>query len=82
MGEEAKGEGYRAWSEEERTQGLKALGRVYAGWGLSQAFYRLKLYETYLGYESLEKFMIGFWEDWALSKGKPKHELVTVCCSY
>ncbi|KAI1327803.1 Alpha/Beta hydrolase protein [Xylariaceae sp. FL0255] len=59
---------YRTWTPEERETGLKALGRVYAGWGLSQAFYREKLYETYLGYKDLEDFITKFWERWALSK--------------
>ncbi|KAI8633252.1 homoserine acetyltransferase family protein [Xylariaceae sp. FL1651] len=58
----------RTWTTGEREVGLKALGRVYAGWGLSQAFYREKLYETYLGYKDLEDFMTKFWEGWALSK--------------
>ncbi|RMZ03353.1 hypothetical protein D0860_06845 [Hortaea werneckii] len=35
-GDTEKGQ-YRGWSEEEREVGLKALGRVYAGWGFSQA---------------------------------------------
>ncbi|EFY91043.1 homoserine acetyltransferase family protein [Metarhizium acridum CQMa 102] len=48
--------------------GLKAFGRVYAGWGFSQAFYRQRVYETALRYRSLEDFMQGFWEKWALSK--------------
>ncbi|KAK7740434.1 hypothetical protein SLS62_011115 [Diatrype stigma] len=60
---------YRAWTAEEREVGLKALGRVYAGWGLSQAFYREKLYETALGFAGLEDFLKRFWEGWALSKG-------------
>lgn len=59
---------YRAWTQEERITGLKAFGRVYAGWGFSQAFYREKMYETEMGYKNLEDFMINFWEDWALSK--------------
>ncbi|EMC92028.1 hypothetical protein BAUCODRAFT_159807 [Baudoinia panamericana UAMH 10762] len=62
--------GYRGWSDEERTVGLKALGRVYAGWGFSQAFYREKLYESVLGFKDLEDFMVNFWEAWALSKSK------------
>ncbi|UNI18333.1 Homoserine O-acetyltransferase [Purpureocillium takamizusanense] len=70
-GESTPAERYRVWSEEERTAGLKALGRVYAGWGFSQAFYRERVYETALGYSSLEKFMTDFWEAWALSKGLP-----------
>lgn len=28
-----KGEEYRTWSAEEKDVGLKAFGRVYAGWG-------------------------------------------------
>jgi homoserine O-acetyltransferase len=42
-------------------QGLKAFGRVYAGWALSQAFYREHLYLT-LGYTSLEDFLVRDWE--------------------
>jgi homoserine acetyltransferase len=67
-GEAVKGQ-YRTWSEEEKTVGLKALGRVYAGWGFSQAFYRERLYESKLGFKDLEDFMVNFWEAWALSKG-------------
>ncbi|MEN1968002.1 alpha/beta fold hydrolase [Lentibacillus sp. N15] len=40
---------------------MRAVGRVYAGWGLSQAFYREELYRE-LGYGSLEDFVVGFWE--------------------
>lgn len=69
-GESTKAADYRAWTTDERTAGLKAFGRVYAGWGMSQAFYREKLYETALGYKSLEDFMINFWESWGLSKGQ------------
>lgn len=42
-------------------RGLKAFGRVYAGWALSQAFYREKLHLG-LGYESLEDFLVRDWE--------------------
>ncbi|QJC50822.1 alpha/beta fold hydrolase [Paenibacillus albicereus] len=40
---------------------MRAVGRVYAGWGLSEAFYRDRLY-TGLGFGSLEAFMAGVWE--------------------
>lgn len=68
---------YRRWKDEERMTGLKALGRVYAGWGFSQAFYRAKLYETAptLQYKGLEDFMVEFWEKWACSKD-PENMLV------
>lgn len=65
----AKAGDYRAWTEEEATAGLKAFGRGYAGWGFSQAFYREKLYESVLGFKSLEDFMVNFWEAWSCSKG-------------
>lgn len=68
-GKGPRGEAVRTWSDEEREVGLKALGRVYAGWGFSQAFYREKLYETVLGFKDLEDFMVNFWEKWALGKG-------------
>ncbi len=42
-------------------QGLRAVGRVYAGWGLSQAFYKLRGYES-LDFSSVDDFLVGFWE--------------------
>ena len=42
-------------------RGLRAMGRVYAGWALSQAFYRERLYEG-AGYTSLEDFLVRSWE--------------------
>lgn len=38
-------------------RGLRAMGRVYAGWAMSQAFYRERLYER-VGYGSLEGFLV------------------------
>nr|POF23989.1 homoserine o-acetyltransferase [Quercus suber] len=69
VGTLASGAGAPEWSAAEREVGLKALGRVYAGWGFSQAFYRARLYESALGFGGLEEFMVGFWEKWALEKG-------------
>lgn len=40
---------------------IRAMARVYAGWGLSQAFYRERLYLE-LGYASLEDFIERDWE--------------------
>ncbi|KAF9129160.1 hypothetical protein BGW39_004428 [Mortierella sp. 14UC] len=57
---------------EERGQqplvGLRTLGRVYAGWGFSQAFYREKGFEKYYGIQGLERVMVEFWEKWSTSK--------------
>ncbi|SRR5579883_1286959 len=55
------------WYDEPPTTGLRAVGRVYAGWGLSQAFYREKVY-LQIGYTSLEDFLVAFWEGFFLKK--------------
>jgi homoserine O-acetyltransferase len=52
-------QGDRFVSRPER--GLRAFGRVYAGWALSQAFYRQHVYRD-LGYSSLEDYLIRDWE--------------------
>ncbi|MFP3489093.1 hypothetical protein R0K20_15950, partial [Staphylococcus sp. SIMBA_130] len=41
---------------------MRTVGRVYAGWGLSQAYYREELYRD-MGFDSLEHFVAGVWED-------------------
>lgn len=61
-GGKGEGKGER-WTEEQREVGLKALGRVYAGWGFSQAFYRERLFESSLGFKDLEG---EFWALWVL----------------
>jgi homoserine O-acetyltransferase/O-succinyltransferase len=55
------------WYDKPTTKGLRAMARVYAGWGYSQAFYWEELY-TQLGYSSLEDFLVGFWEGFFLKK--------------
>ena len=37
------------------------MGRVSAGWGLSQAFYREEIWRK-IGFSSLEDFLIDSWE--------------------
>lgn len=41
---------------------MRAVGRVYAGWGLSPAFYREELYRG-MGFNSLADFVAGVWDD-------------------
>ncbi|MEU4672959.1 alpha/beta fold hydrolase [Amycolatopsis sp. NPDC023774] len=49
--------------DEQPDIGLRALARVYAGWGFCQQFYRETIYEREpLGYASLEDFLVAFWE--------------------
>jgi homoserine O-acetyltransferase len=55
------------WYVEPPTTGSRAVGRVYAGWGLSQAFYREKVHLE-IGYSSLEDFLVAFWEGFFLKK--------------
>jgi homoserine O-acetyltransferase len=56
------------WYDKPPTKGLRAMARVYAGWGFSQAFYREELDLKALGYSSLEDFLIAFWEGFFLPK--------------
>lgn len=42
-------------------RGLRAFGRVYAGWALSQAFYRNHVYLD-IGFSCLEDFLVRDWE--------------------
>ena len=42
---------------------LRAFGHIYAGWGLSQDFYRARLFETALGAPDLESFLHTDWEE-------------------
>ena len=41
--------------------GLRAMGRIYAGWALSQTFYRREMWRG-LGFASLEDFPVRSWE--------------------
>ena len=46
--------------------GLRAFGRVYAGWALSQTFYRERLYE-HMGLETIED-SVGFVQDYFMRR--------------
>ena len=56
------------WYDEQPDKGLRAMARVYAGWGFSQDFYRAELDLKELGYSSLEDFLVAFWEGFFLPK--------------
>ncbi len=47
--------------QEQPVRGVRALARVYAGWGFSQQFHTQELYRQ-LGFESLPELLTGFWE--------------------
>jgi homoserine O-acetyltransferase len=42
-------------------RGLRAVGRVYAGWALSQTFYRDELWRG-MGFSSVEDYLVSSWE--------------------
>ncbi|AVR00284.1 hypothetical protein OBCHQ24_15135 [Oceanobacillus iheyensis] len=44
------------------SESMRAVGRVYAGWGLSQTFYKEELFRE-MGFDSLEDFAVGVWEN-------------------
>ena len=60
------------------TKGLRAAGRVYAGWGFSQAFYWDQVYKRMghsrrlgldLAFSSLEDFVVWFWGATSSTRG-------------
>jgi homoserine O-acetyltransferase len=56
-------EGVRSTLMAARTEeeGKRAMGRIYAGWALSQTFYRREMWRG-LGFTSLEDFLVRSWE--------------------
>ncbi len=56
-------EGVRSAVQNARTpqEGLRAMGRIYAGWALSQTFYRKEMWRD-LGFKDLEDFLVRSWE--------------------
>ena len=58
-------EGVRTAVQNARTpqDGLRAMGRIYAGWALSQDFYRANLHLTALKAPDLETFLRTDWEE-------------------
>ena len=55
------------WYEDQPATGLCAMGRCWAGWALSQTFYREHLYRR-MGYSSVEDFLVGFWDELFLTR--------------
>ena len=56
--------------------GLRAFARIYAGWGLSQAFYGQREYRQ-MDFSSLEDFLVGFWEGFWLD-GRDPNDLLAM----
>ena len=49
------------WFSSVPERGLRAVGRIYAGWAMSQAYYREECWRE-AGFTSLEDFLVRFWE--------------------
>ncbi|CAN5471094.1 alpha/beta fold hydrolase [soil metagenome] len=58
MGDPAYRDG---WFHSVPEKGLRAVGRVYAGWAMSQSYYREERWRE-IGFESLEDYLVRFWE--------------------
>lgn len=48
--------------------GLKGVGHVYAGWGMSQTWYRQQIYTSHYGHKTLQEHLTKFWEGWTCSR--------------
>jgi homoserine O-acetyltransferase/O-succinyltransferase len=68
------------WYTEQPWTGLRAMARVYAGWGFSQAFYWDQLYRE-LGHTSLEDFLVDFWEGFFLDE-RDANNLLTMLSTW
>jgi homoserine O-acetyltransferase len=53
----------RGLFDAEPAAAMRAFGRIYAGWGLSQDFYRAGLYESALKAPNLDTFLRTDWEE-------------------
>ena len=49
------------WYRHPPVKGIRAMARVYAGWGPSQAFYREEIYRQ-MGFSSIEDYLVNAWE--------------------
>ncbi len=63
------------------TAGMRAFARIYAGWGLSQAFYWQREY-LQMGFSSLEDFLVGFWEGYWLDPDRDPNNLLTMLSTW
>ena len=49
------------------TVGLRAMGRVFAGWSLTRHFYEERMFR-HVGFPTLEDFLVAVWEGFTLSR--------------
>lgn len=62
---------------EQPVRGLRAAGRVYAGWAFSQAFYKEQAYRT-LGFETCAEFVTRFWEELMFVQDRDANDVLSM----
>lgn len=60
-------------------QGLTAKGRVWAGWALSQEWYRARMWEAQ-GFDSLEAYLTGYWDE--IYFGRDANDLLSLIATW
>ena len=70
--------GTSGWYNEKPAEGLRAFGRVYAGWAFSQAFYRARARpQDAWAIPRLRTFMVAFWEGFSCPRTRT---ICSPCC--
>ena len=69
-----EGEG-KGQSNEEANRRIKAFRRAMGGWAFGKGFYDERLFKSVFGFESLNDFMVEFWEAWVLSRGMTSSQI-------
>ena len=67
------------WYGKPPRMGLRAMGRVYAGWAYSQDWYREKMWE-FLGYASLDDWLIAYWDN--LFEARKANDLMSMIATW
>jgi homoserine O-acetyltransferase len=67
------------WYTAPPRKGLRAMGRIYAGWAYSQDWYRAEKFRT-LGYSSLDDWLIAYWD--ALFEKREANDLLSMAATW
>jgi homoserine O-acetyltransferase len=67
------------WYTTPPRKGLRAMGRIYAGWAYSQDWYRAEKFRT-LGYSSLDDWLIAYWD--ALFEKREANDLLSMAATW
>ena len=67
------------WYDKPPRLGLRAMGRIYAGWAYSQDWYRARTWEV-LGYSSLDDWLMAYWD--ALFEAREANDLLSMVATW